>query len=177
MKTWIKRSLIIGGFVVVIPVSFVLGAMSVHFDDSYWNDMRQEVKAEILADMEGKTVKAAADTSKIERMEDIPNIEGMKAAPTRAQFNQLIGVTDFTKAQKILNYGGMTSDKTAFNDEGHTVYLFASLADKDGEKFTIKVKNDTNEIVSVGSDSFGTLVGGKTVDQIINENTSDLDAD
>ena len=35
MKTWIKRLLIIGGFVVVIPVSFVLGAMSVHFDDSY----------------------------------------------------------------------------------------------------------------------------------------------
>lgn len=95
-----KRLLIIGGFVVVIPVSFVLGAMSVHFDDSYWNDMRQEVKAEILADMEGKTVEAAVDTSKIERMEDIPNIEGMKAAPTRAQFNQLIGVTDFAKAQK-----------------------------------------------------------------------------
>lgn len=50
--------------------------------------------------MEGKTVEAAVDTSKIERMEDIPNIEGMKAAPTRAQFNQLIGVTDFAKAQK-----------------------------------------------------------------------------
>ncbi|MEC3595558.1 hypothetical protein P4159_03480 [Bacillus thuringiensis] len=61
--------------------------------------------------------------------------------------------------------------------KGHTVYLFASLADKDGEKLTIKVKNDTNEIVSVGSDSFGTIIGGKTVDQIIDENTSDLDKD
>ncbi|QWH19220.1 hypothetical protein EXW62_19825 [Bacillus mycoides] len=177
MKTWIKRSLIIGGFVVSIGASFVLGAMSVHFDDSYWNDMRQEVKAEILADMEGETVEAAVDTTAIERMEDIPNIEGMKAAPTEAQFKKLIGVTRFEDAQKIMQYGGMTSDKAGFNDPGHTVYLFASMADTDGEKFTIKVKNDTNEIVSVGSDSFGTIVGGKTVNQIINENSSDLDAE
>ena len=49
-----------------------------------------------------------------------------------------------------------------------TRYTYSrSLADKDGEKFTIKVKNDTNEIVSVGSDNFGTLVGGKPLIRLL----------
>lgn len=157
-KKGIKRTLITGGFV----ASFFLGAMSVYFDSKYWKDMKEEAKAEVMAQYN-------TDLTKVEKLEDYPNIDGMEEVPTRQQFRQLIGVTDFDEAREIMGYGGLVSEETSFETEGQTVYMFANIDDDNSERFTITVNDDTNKIITVASDSFGMLLRGKTTNETIND--------